>query len=208
MRDKAHNGMTRRDAGWLIARAIASGAVCGPFPHLAAAAKNSEVEPGNADNHSHAAPDPHDWANYTPQFFTREEFGILDCFTAILIPSDETPGAREAHVPAFIDFVVNAAAEYEPEVQKEWRDALRWLQDQGFGQMSEEAQTLLITDMSAPESTPTKSHAGYEVYRLIKDMTVHAFYTSRPGMIDALEYKGLAYLTEFPACTHPEHRQV
>jgi hypothetical protein len=30
-------------------------------------------------------------------------------------------------------------------------------------------------------------------------MTVRAFYTSRIGLIDVLEYQGLAYLSEFPA---------
>jgi hypothetical protein len=39
-------------------------------------------------------------------------------------------------------------------------------------------------------------------------MTVRAFYTSRVGLIDVLEYQGIAYLTEFPACTHPEHLNV
>jgi hypothetical protein len=28
------------------------------------------------------------------------------------------------------------------------------------------------------------------------------------GLIDVLEYKGLAYLSEFPACTHREHQRV
>jgi hypothetical protein len=49
---------------------------------------------------------------------------------------------------------------------------------------------------------------GSATYKLIKDMTVHAFYTSRVGLVDVLEYKGLAYLSEFPACTHPEHQRV
>jgi hypothetical protein len=43
---------------------------------------------------------------------------------------------------------------------------------------------------------------------LIKDMTVRAFYTSRVGLIDVLEYKGNAYLTQFPGCTHSEHQKA
>jgi len=39
-------------------------------------------------------------------------------------------------------------------------------------------------------------------------MTVRAFYTSRVGLIDVLEYKGNTYLTEFPGCAHPEHHKV
>ncbi len=62
--------------------------------------------------------------------------------------------------------------------------------------------------MSEPEIDRSKKHDGFPVYRLIKEITVRAYYTSRAGLVDALEYKGNAYLTEFPGCTHAEHRKV
>ncbi len=192
--------MTRRDANWLITRtATTAGAATflGPWlkanqPHL----------------HNPAPPDPHDWSSYSPKFFSTEEFQWLDSFTAILIPSDETPGAREAHVAAFIDFVVNAAAEFAPETQVHWRAAMRWLSTNNFGNLSAPDQLALVTAAAAPESDPSLSHLGFPSYQLIKEMTVRAFYTSRVGLIDVLEYQGIAYLTEFPACTHPEHHSV
>ncbi len=147
-----------------------------------------------------APPDPHDWAAYKPQFFSPEDFRNLDTFTAILIPTDDTPGAREACVAPFIDFVVHAAAEYAPEMQKRWRKATAWLRSQGFGELTPEQQVALVRRMSGG--------TGSAAYNLIKEMTVHAFYTSRVGLIDVLGYKGLAYLSEFPACTHPEHHRV
>lgn len=127
---------------------------------------------------------------------------------AILIPADETPGAREAHAAEFADFFVNAAAEYAPEVQQQWREAMRYLRSQNFAALHPEAQLELVRQMSAPERDHAATHSGFEAYRLVKDMTVHAFYTSRIGLIDVLEYKGNAYLTEFPGCTHAEHRQA
>jgi hypothetical protein len=172
--------MTRRDLGSIVARAA-----------LAAGGQEFfgawlEAAPG----HSHAPPEPDRWTNYNPKFFALEEFRILDAFTAILIPTDETPGAREAHIAPFIDFVVNSAAEYAPEMQTEWRQAMSWLRAQNFANIEQ------IDRDNSPS------------YRLIKEMTVRAFYTSRAGLIDDLEYKGNAYLTEFPACTHPEHKKV
>ena len=133
---------------------------------------------------------------------------MLDVFTSILIPSDDTPGAREAHVAAFIDFVVSAAAEYAPETQAHWRQAMQWLSDHKFGALDAAAQAELVRRMAEPEYDHSHEHPGYSTYRLVKEMSVHAFYTSRVGMVDVLEYKGLAYLTEFPACDHPEHQQV
>jgi gluconate 2-dehydrogenase gamma chain len=137
-----------------------------------------------------------------------EDFRNLDAFTAILIPTDDTPGAREAHVTAFIDFVVNAAAEYAPEIQNDWRNAMDWLRAHHFAQLPAGQQLSLVQRISEPEHDASSNEEGFSVYRLIKEMTVHAFYTSRIGLIDVLEYKGLAYLTEFPGCNHPEHHAI
>jgi hypothetical protein len=192
--------MTRRDANWLIARATATaGASSFLTPWLAA-----------SENHRHnAAPnDPHDWSNYRPKFFSAEEYEWLDAFTAILIPTDETPGAREAHVAAFTDFVVTAAAEFAPEVQGQWREAMNWLRNASFAAASAEQRLALVTAAGAAEFDHRATHPGFATYQLIKEMTVRAFYTSRVGLIDVLEYQGIAYLTEFPACTHPEHQRV
>ena len=77
-----------------------------------------------------------------------------------------------------------------------------------FGSLSAKQQEELITAAAAPETDASLTHPGFATYRLIKEMTVGAFYTSRVGLVDVLEYKGIAYLTEFPACTHPEHQRV
>jgi Gluconate 2-dehydrogenase subunit 3 len=186
--------MTRRDAGWLVVRAAAT-----------IAGQNFFASWMSAAAHEHGAvapPEPERWNNYKPQFFSREEFGTLESFTAILIPTDETPGAREAHVAPFIDFVVFSAAEYAPEMQSEWRRAMAQLKAHRFGALDPAGQLSFIEEMSVPESE------GFSAFRLIKQMTVYAFYTSRAGLIDNLEYKGIAYLTEFPGCTHPEHHRA
>jgi hypothetical protein len=65
-----------------------------------------------------------------------------------------------------------------------------------------------VQHISEAEHDRANDHEGFPVYRLIKEMTVHAFYTSRMGLVDNLEYKGLAYLTEFPGCNHPEHHTL
>lgn len=195
--------MTRRDAIWLATQAFtASGGQEFFIGWLQA-----------AQSHEHAAnpfapPEPDRWSRYKPKFFSPEDFRILDEFTAILIPTDDQPGAREAHVAPYIDFVLEAAHEYAPEVQAEWRKAFDWLRKQGFGSLPSARKTALIEQMAAPERDRSVKHEGFRVYSMIKAMTIHAFYTSRVGLVDVLEYKGNAYLKEFPACTHPEHKKV
>lgn len=193
--------MTRRDLTSLILRAISTTAGAEFFTAW------SQTHPHSPN--SEAPPEPDRWSSYQPKFFSPEEFTILDVFTAILIPTDETPGAREAHVTPFIDFVVNAAAEYAPEMQKQWREAFAWLRAQNFAALSLQEQLALVQQMSEPERDPSKKRDdGFAAYHLIKEMTVHAFYTSRVGLVDVLEYKGNAYLLEFPGCDHPEHHRL
>jgi hypothetical protein len=151
---------------------------------------------------STAPPAPDRFNHYVPQFFSADEFHALDQFTAILLPTDETPGAREAYVAPFIDFVLAAAGEYAPEMQEQWRHAMEWLMGAGFINLTESEQIALMRNASSP------SHRAHEHFQLIKQLAVYAFYTSRAGLVDNLEYKGLAYLTEFPGCTHPEHGAV
>ncbi len=189
--------MTRRDAGWMILQAAS---VAGGSEFFAGWLNAAQMKMDGHGTQSSAPPAPHNWAAYKPQFFSPEDFRNLDAFTAILIPTDDTPGAREAYVAPFIDFVVNAAAEYAPGMQQSWRKAMAWLRSQKFGDLTPAQQIALVERISNGPDIST--------YKLIKDMTVHAFYTSRVGLIGVLEYKGLAYLTEFPACTHPEHHRV
>lgn len=200
--------MTRRDAAWAMLRAASVAGGPEFFSGWMLAAQNMSH---NAHAHialSHAPPEPGRWTSYKPKFFSPEDFRNLDAFTAILIPTDETPGAREAHVTAFIDFVVNAAAEYAPEMQSDWRSAMNWLRARHFAELPAQQQFSLVQRMSEPEHGAPNEEEGFRVYHLIKEMAVHAFYTSRVGLVDVLEYKGLAYLTQFPGCDHSEHHTL
>lgn len=162
----------------------------------------------DAHNHSAAPPEPPFLRDYKPKFFDAADFEALQAFTEILIPTDETPGAREAHCAQFIDFVVDAAAEYAPDMQKQWREAMDTLRKSGFHAADASGRAALVKAMSEPERDRDAKHPAYSAYRLIKQQNTFAFYTSRAGLIDNLDYKGNSYNETFPACTHPEHQRV
>jgi len=157
---------------------------------------------------SNAPPEPPLLRNYKPKFFQPEDFEALQSFTEILIPTDDTPGARKAHCAHYIDFVLQAAAEYAPQMQTQWRDAMSALRQVGFHAATAQGRAALVEAMSKPERDPSASHPAYPAYRLIKQQNTFAFYTSRAGMIEALDYKGNSYNATFPACNHPEHHVV
>ncbi|MFB3923720.1 MAG: gluconate 2-dehydrogenase subunit 3 family protein [Terriglobia bacterium] len=167
-----------------------------------------------ASQHHHAAtaasaPD----GKYTVKFFSPEQFKTIEMLTELIIPTDDQPGAKEARVAEYIDFLVFSAAEFEPEMQREWAEGLAQLDlsskeeyRQTFSNLSSREQEKLLLEASLPEREASASHPAYAFYRLVKDTTVGAFYTSKMGLIDVLGYQGRDFLPEFPGCTHPEHQ--
>jgi gluconate 2-dehydrogenase gamma chain len=151
-------------------------------------------------------PEPPLLRQYEPKFFGGDDFEALQAFTEILIPTDDTPGAREARCAHFIDFVLQASTEHAPETQQQWRRAMAALRDAGFHAADAAARAALVQQMSRPEREKGAMHPAYAAYRLIKQQNTFAFYTSRAGIIEALDYKGNSYNYTFPACDHPEHQ--
>ena len=62
-------------------------------------------------------------ASYQPLFFSTSEYAVVEQLADIIIPSDGTPGAREAGVAEFVDFMVAS----DPSVQYMFRTGLSWL---------------------------------------------------------------------------------
>jgi hypothetical protein len=190
---------TRRDLLDVLARAAA----------LPSAAEFFSAWLRAADDHQHnsAPPEPPLLRDYKPQFFPPPDFQALQAFCEILIPTDDAPGAREAHCAHFIDFLLHSA-DAASQLQKQWRDALATLREAGFHAADAPGKAALVEAMSRPERERGAAHPLYSVYRLVKQQNAFAFYTSRAGMIEALDYRGNSYNLTFPACTHPEHHKV
>jgi Gluconate 2-dehydrogenase subunit 3 len=163
---------------------------------------------GQRSSRQDAPPESPLLRNYQPKFFASDDFAALQAFTEILIPTDDTPGAREAHCAHYIDFVLHAATGHAPELQQRWRDAMAALRQAGFHSADAKGRAALVEAMSAPERDRSTVHPAYFAYALIKQQNTFAFYTSRAGTIDALDYRGNSYNAVFPACEHPDHHVV
>ena len=146
--------------------------------------------------------------DYQPQFFDAEDFAALQAFTEILIPTDETAGAREARCAQFIDFVLSSSEYEESAARNEWRNAMRALREAGFHSATAANREALVEMISRAERERIAPHPAYFAYRLIKQQNTFAFYTSRVGTIDVLDYRGNSYNPVFPACDHPEHHKI
>lgn len=149
-------------------------------------------------------------ADYHPQFFTPAEYVLVDQLTEIIIPKDESPGAREAGVGEFIDFM----AASDPTIQQAFRDGLRWLNDQArqakgtdFAMLPSGQQEMLLKSLAYRDHYLAGQEAGQQFFTLFRRYTVMGYYTSRIGL-EELDFPGLRMYAKSPACPHtgdPEH---
>lgn len=166
-----------------------------------------------AAEHRHAieAPAQPRPAYYKPLFFSAHEYQTIDMVTEMIIPKDESPGAREAGVSEFIDFM---AAHGETEIQQPMRKGLQWLDAKAnessgkdFVHLAPEEQTAVLNKVAYRRQDEAGEAQGRAFFQLIRRYTVMGYYTTRIGL-EELDYPGLQFYSHSPACPHtndPEH---
>ncbi len=152
--------------------------------------------------------------SYTPQFFSAEEYRSIEVLADLILPSTRDtsqqlqPGAAEAGVAEFIDFMVFS----DPSLQLPFRNGLTWLNHaskpaSGFAALPAEQQNGLLERLAYKARHRKGEEAGQQFFGLIRKYTVMGFYTSQVGLV-ALDFPGLQFYGSSPACTHadnPEH---
>lgn len=152
-------------------------------------------------------------ASYTPQFFDSAEYALVERLVEIIIPTDDQPGAKEAGVAEFIDFM----AANDPALTQPFHGGLRDLDGlshgfagTGFLQMESNRQQALLSQLAYRNQHQPGQEAGQRFFKLVRSYTVMGYYTSRVGL-QALDYPGLKLYASSPACPHvndPEHKHL
>ena len=114
----------------------------------------------------------------------------------LIIPKTDTPGAREAGVPAFIDVML---ADWAGDDQRQMFTAglanvderSRALFGKEFVACSEAQQTQILTDLDAELARlrDTKSDASKNFFQAMKWLTLTGYYTSEVGATSELHYR-------------------
>jgi hypothetical protein len=140
----------------------------------------------------------------TTKLLTPAEVQTVAVLVDLIIPRTDTPGATDAGVPQFIDTRLAAS----PQLSERFHDGLKALDAEAqsrfsssFTKLTQKQQTDLLTPMSQDASTPAGAF-----FKLIKELTVDGYYTSKDGLTKELGWHGNTFLTEFNGCTHPEHQ--
>jgi len=152
-------------------------------------------------------------AIYHPQFFTAAEYAVIERLADLIIPSDGTPGAREAGVAEFIDFMVAS----DPEVQYVFRTGITWLNAHSertsgkrFIDLTPEQQTSLLEPLGFKDKARPGEEDGRTFFKMMREYTVTGFYTSEIGFKE-LDNPALKFYAESPECPHkddPEHKHL
>jgi hypothetical protein len=142
------------------------------------------------------------------RFFSEAQGALVDCLAEMILPADEhSPGAREADVGGFIDDLL---ADSSPSEQQAWTSGLTAVDAEAkarfeklYVECSDTERDQILAEMAAGEESPANTLQRFFV--AIKTQTISGYYTSRVGLLEDLQYRGVVPIAEFEACTHPEH---
>lgn len=151
--------------------------------------------------------------SYQPQFFSPSEYAVIERLTEIIIPSDTTPGAKEAGVAEFVDFAVSV----DTERQYPMRLGISWLNahcERLFGKvfldLSEAQQISVLEPLAYKAKYREGEEDGRKFFAEIKELTAAGFYTTEIGYKE-IDNPALKFYAKSPACPHtddPEHKHL
>jgi hypothetical protein len=212
-------GIERRE----ILRYIGIASVAGSFPGFSkwafACAQTHVHEP--AVSIAQEAP-----GSYKPLFFSAQQFQMVEHLAEMIIPADDTAGAKQAGVAEFIDFMVanrvpvsarrdmrstQDAIELGNEAQNRFLSGLDWMNARSksefgheFMDCAPEQQKSLLEELAYKAKFKPTTESGREFFQFMRDYTVVGYYTTKIGL-ESLGYPGLRTVwPSMPGCSHPD----
>jgi hypothetical protein len=204
-----------------ILRYIGIAAVAASFPGFSRWAFACPV------GHAQAAPRQPSSQPYKPLFFSEDQFRMVEHLAEMIIPEDDTPGAKQAGVAEFIDFILanrvpvsssrdirstDDAIEAGNEAQNRFVAGLDWINARSqslfkrdFMQCVPEEQNSLLEELAYKEKFKPTTESGREFFQMIRTYTVVGYYTTEIGL-ETLGDPGLQTAwSQMPGCPHPDN---
>ncbi|HEY5824790.1 MAG TPA: gluconate 2-dehydrogenase subunit 3 family protein [Cyclobacteriaceae bacterium] len=137
--------------------------------------------------------------DWKPVFFTEEQAALVSQLAETIIPKTDTPGAKDAGVPSFIDLVVKDC--YKKEDQEKFVAGLKAFDEQSkseagdaFLDLDAAKQTEFINKVykQATEAAKTAEPTADKPFILtVRELTLAGFFTSEPGATQVLQYEAV-----------------
>lgn len=210
----AGQGPSRRE----LLQALGLASAASLYPGFArwsyAMAKSAPQHSGGGPKHKHVQP------LYRPQFFSAAQYRTVELLADLILPATPAshraagsghrmqPGAKEAGVAEFIDFMAFSDAK----LQAPFKEGLAWLDQastpaSSFGALAPSEQEALLNRLAYKAKYRDGEKPGQQFFQVFRKYTVIGFYTTHIGL-QSLDYPGLTFYGTSPSCTHdgnPEH---
>ena len=132
---------------------------------------------------------------YTPVFFTPDQARIVTEVAEIIIPKTDTPGAKDAGVPGFIDtmlkdcykkedqdrFIAGLTA-FDEEAKKAYGDSFIYCKPE------QQVEHVKKIHEAALKEMKENKEAKRPFILMAKELTLLGFFTSEPGATQVLQY--------------------
>jgi hypothetical protein len=186
---------------WLKTSAAALGASLLPLP--AVPAETPQAEPAPTAPPAQAASE----SKSAGRFFTPAQHALVDELSETIIPADShSGGAKAAKVADYIDQFLRES--FDDNQKALWREGLRLVDvmsrhynGKSFVDATPEDRIAILTVLSDHDQMTDLPEVRFFIE--LKRLTVRAYYTSKIGIHDELEYKGNRINQEFIGCDDP-----
>ena len=132
---------------------------------------------------------------WTPRWIRPQRAAMLEALVDTILPATGTPGAREARVQVFVDLALRDC--YAPAEQQVFVTGLEALADEcqarhqrPFEACSPAERHALLAPLDAASYAPDTGARGSFI-RILKDLTLAGFFTSRIGATQVLAYEAV-----------------
>ncbi len=134
--------------------------------------------------------------DFRPEFLSEDQASLVSQVAEIIIPKTDTPGAKEAGVPAFIDQMLKEV--YSQEQQERFIEGLKAFNEEAeaeygdaFIDLDAESQKAFVIKKHN-EAIAAEKQASSQAQRpfvlTMKELTMLGFFTSEPGATQVLQY--------------------
>jgi gluconate 2-dehydrogenase gamma chain len=135
---------------------------------------------------------------YTPDFFTKEQAELVSELSEVIIPRTDTPGAKDAGVPGFIDkilkecytkgdqdFYLTGLAEFDATAKSLFGDSFVYLAPE------KQLEFVKAQNEAAVKMSKENPDATRPFILTTKELTLLGFFTSEPGATQVLQYEAV-----------------
>ena len=134
--------------------------------------------------------------DWKPEFLTADQAVLVTQVSEIIIPKTDTPGAKDAGVPGFIDLMLKDV--YSKEDQDRFTNGLQAFSDEAnkaygdpFIALNAEDQSAFVKkihDEAVATERSDKRPAKRPFILMMKELVMLGFFTSKPGATEVLQY--------------------